>query len=287
MTENNIAPLPQRRTLPALGLRVITGLILGGAVIALLLVAPIWGITIFATACAALGFFEYSRMMPGLAWPETILGVILCAALLPITYSGGMTAALPFLVLAVVLSAFFCMLGAPGLAIEKASRLTFGYVYVGGALACLIGLLEIEQGRYWLLFLLVLVAVVDMSGYFVGSLLGKHKLAPRISPNKTWEGVLGGLLGAAACGALASIWLTLPGPSAWWWLIIVSLLVAVSAIVGDLFESAIKRISGMKDSGKILPGHGGLLDRLDGYLLALPAMLLILYIWPRLWSILS
>lgn len=119
-----------------------------------------------------------------------------------------------------------------------------------------------------LLGLLAVVSVADIGAYFAGRAFGKHKLAPSVSPGKTWEGVAGGLLGVS-CYGLA--WMSLEGTVA------VpfpgfALLLAMAAIsvVGDLFESWLKRQAGLKDSGHILPGHGGVLDRIDGMTPALP-----------------
>ncbi len=119
-----------------------------------------------------------------------------------------------------------------------------------------------------LLGLLAVVSVADIGAYFAGRAFGKHKLAPSVSPGKTWEGVLGGLLGVACYGLAwksleGSVAVPFPG---------FALLLAMAAIsvVGDLFESWLKRQAGLKDSGRILPGHGGVLDRIDGMTPALP-----------------
>ncbi|MEW6563064.1 MAG: phosphatidate cytidylyltransferase [Pseudomonadota bacterium] len=124
---------------------------------------------------------------------------------------------------------------------------------------------------WWLLGIMALVWMADISAYFAGKRFGKHKLAPSISPGKTWEGVAGALLGVAIY-VLIVAWVTglykqyLVFPSgvlaAWWWVGL--------AIIGDLFESAIKRQAGVKDSGSLLPGHGGLLDRIDALTPTLP-----------------
>ncbi|HEX7455201.1 MAG TPA: phosphatidate cytidylyltransferase [Gallionella sp.] len=118
-----------------------------------------------------------------------------------------------------------------------------------------------------LLFVMGLVWVADIGAYFSGRRFGKNKLAPSISPGKTWEGVAGALLGASLYVLL--VWYFNPFAAlpvvllaAWWWVAL--------AVVGDLFESAIKRQAGVKDSGALLPGHGGLLDRIDALTSTLP-----------------
>lgn len=136
---------------------------------------------------------------------------------------------------------------------------------------CALGWLHWEDplGPRWALFALMLVWAADSGAYFTGSKFGKRKLAPGISPGKTWEGVYGGL---AASVLLATLALPLLG-LAWSSLPALALLTVVTAafsVVGDLFESLMKRHSGVKDSGAMFPGHGGLMDRLDSLLAALP-----------------
>jgi phosphatidate cytidylyltransferase len=135
---------------------------------------------------------------------------------------------------------------------------------------CAVGWLHAGPlGPRWTLFAIVLVWAADSGAYFAGSKFGRHKLAPAISPGKTWEGVAGGmatamLLAVAAVKPLGLSWSALPA---------LALLTAITAgisVVGDLFESLMKRHSGMKDSGTIFPGHGGVMDRIDSLLAALP-----------------
>ena len=130
-----------------------------------------------------------------------------------------------------------------------------------------------KQGHLWLLAALALVWAADSGAYFAGRHFGKHKLAPRISPNKTWEGLFGGLLAGVAV-AVGLGWLAgvdvahLPG------LLITSVVAVFASVLGDLFESLIKRHAGAKDSGHLIPGHGGVLDRVDGVLAAVPVFAL-------------
>ncbi len=120
-----------------------------------------------------------------------------------------------------------------------------------------------------LLYLIFLIAIADSAAYFSGRSFGKTKLAPELSPGKTREGVLGGLAAATLWAILGAAFLGLPG-SDWLFFIFLSMMVALMSVAGDLFESLLKREAGEKDSGSILPGHGGILDRIDGLLAALP-----------------
>lgn len=136
---------------------------------------------------------------------------------------------------------------------------------------CALGWLHSSEpfGPRWTLFALAIVWVADSGAYFAGSRFGRRKLAPAISPGKTWEGVYGGLAATALLALLAFpllglAWADLPA------LVLLTLVVAGISVVGDLFESLMKRHSGVKDSGDLFPGHGGLMDRLDSILAALP-----------------
>lgn len=119
------------------------------------------------------------------------------------------------------------------------------------------------------LYLIFLVAAADSGAYFTGKSFGKNKLAPELSPGKTREGMMGGFVAAIIWSILAALYFDLPA-SDWPYFILLSAAVALLSVAGDLFESLIKREAGQKDSGSILPGHGGILDRIDGVLAVLP-----------------
>jgi phosphatidate cytidylyltransferase len=138
-----------------------------------------------------------------------------------------------------------------------------------------------EDGKSLLTFLLCAVWAGDIVALYVGRSLGRHKLAPRLSPGKTWEGAVGSLLGSLLVTVLLLVLavqlakhdiltLAFHGTLAHW--LILALVVNVAAQVGDLAESALKRSAGVKDSGTLLPGHGGVLDRIDALLLAAPVL---------------
>lgn len=130
-----------------------------------------------------------------------------------------------------------------------------------------------EQGPALALFVLVLMWVADSGAYFAGRTFGRRKLAPRVSPNKTWEGVAGGLAGSLLFALLAGWWLGWTGPRLGAFAVLAVACAALS-IVGDLFISLLKRQQGVKDTGNLFPGHGGLLDRIDSLLAAAPVFAL-------------
>jgi len=165
-----------------------------------------------------------------------------------------------------------------------ASSSIFCLLYIGFTLIALPALRESPEGNgpSLLAFLLCVVWAGDTAALYVGRALGRHKMAPTLSPNKTWEGALGSVAGSLlATGVLLGLahlfaaqwdkaWLSYP-ESVWYWLTL-AVVVNVAAQVGDLAESALKRSAGVKDSGTILPGHGGVLDRIDALLLAAPVL---------------
>ncbi len=135
-----------------------------------------------------------------------------------------------------------------------------------------------DNGIYKLLYLFFLVFAADTGAYFAGRTLGRHKLAPGISPGKTVEGAIGGVLLCAVWAATAGVYVFATSGTDTYWLIALSLLVALVSIIGDLTESMFKRMVGIKDSGTLLPGHGGILDRVDSILAAAPVMVLGIYL---------
>ena len=157
-----------------------------------------------------------------------------------------------------------------------------GLAYIAVPCASLIWLRNLSfvnrphGGIALVLFVILVVCATDMGAYFTGRRVGGPKLAPSISPGKTWAGLGGGVVGAAIAGAVGAMFAPYP-PSAFAG-VDIGILLALTAQGGDLFESWLKRRAGVKDSGTLLPGHGGLLDRVDGLVFALPLFALLLYI---------
>jgi phosphatidate cytidylyltransferase len=135
-----------------------------------------------------------------------------------------------------------------------------GVLYMGLLLSYWVLMMD-SYGREWVLIALLSTFAVDTSAYFVGRTWGKHRLAPSISPGKTWEGAVGGLVGSVAAAVLLSVFLDVG--VAYWKVMLVGFAVGISAQLGDLTESKLKRSVGVKEAGNLIPGHGGILDRLD------------------------
>jgi len=149
-----------------------------------------------------------------------------------------------------------------------------GILYVGWLLSYWVALRGLETpampdaGRNWVFFALFITFASDTSAFFVGRALGKHHLAPRISPGKTWEGAVAGVFGAILVSLLFVLPTPLGLPLSWWQAILLGLVVSVFGQLGDLVESLFKRNMGAKEASKLIPGHGGALDRIDSIVFA-------------------
>ena len=146
-----------------------------------------------------------------------------------------------------------------------------GIVYIPISLSLLIFMKEFDQGNFWVIWLLIVVFSNDTGAFYGGKFFGKNALSPNISPNKTIEGSIGGIITSLILGFIFSV-IFFKDFSLSFLMIPASFMIAIAGQIGDLFESAMKRASNIKDSGSILPGHGGMLDRIDGLLLAIPVL---------------
>ena len=265
----------RRRSMETLTVRAATGLPLAVGVLLLILFAPLWVLGLLIAGVACLGMYEYTRMaLPG-SWNAPAIAGVALAGLTALAGLAGGTAALAALMLSLAALGLITVLTGFDLGIswENATRRSWGLVYVGGLFAGLLVLAGLANGRVLLIFSVFVVIAADVGAYFAGHMWGKHKLAPSISPGKTIEGVAGGALASAILGAVfAAVWLpdTSLGAGA-----LLGLVLALFSVGGDLLESALKRAAGVKDSGAILPGHGGVLDRVDGILVGGAAFLLL------------
>ena len=187
---------------------------------------------------------------------------------------------LPLLALFVLVWLFIlATLGRTGLWNSRAAFLLQGVMVLVPAYFALVLLKRMNGGTSLVFALFAVVWSADIGAYFAGRAAGRHKLAPRLSPGKTWEGLLGGLLLAAAAGAVASLWCPVPIAL----LMPLAVITAALSVVGDLTESRLKRFAGAKDSGRLIPGHGGILDRIDSLCAALPVFALGIELGQRLW----
>jgi phosphatidate cytidylyltransferase len=243
--------------------------------------APAWVFVAVAALVVGLAAWEcYALLAARGARPLRLLGLAGSVAV-TLSFAVGSPVLAPCLPLALVTMAatVFAMWRRddPASMLETTSATLFPVLFVGLAFGYPVGLrvLPGEDGTDLLLLLLVCVMASDTAAFYVGTLFGRHRLAPVLSPKKSWEGAAGGVLASVGAALLAHVWFyqRLPVVHAF----ALGLLLGVAGIAGDLAESMVKRAAGAKDSSAILPGHGGLLDRTDSLLFAGP--LLYYYSW--------
>ncbi|MDR3557760.1 MAG: phosphatidate cytidylyltransferase [Syntrophobacteraceae bacterium] len=255
-------------------LRWITGILLGLPVLACVLAGPHWVGLALVLLAVEIGLWELHGLLLEVAFPAKWKMFSYAAGLfIPyLTYRWGVTGLNSALFLSLFSALTLMMISAPldRDEIGRIAMLSFAWLYVPYLLSFVLLLWDGPNGRYWILFLLAVIVAGDSGAYFTGLKMGTRKLYPTVSPKKTVEGSLGGLCASLVTGVVLGLIFLRNVPLAS--LCVFSLAVAVAGQVGDLIESMIKRNSGKKDSSGLLPGHGGLLDRLDSLLFAFPVL---------------
>ena len=249
------------RDLPAaIGVALVLGVVVVGS---LLLFRPIFVAVVCAAAAASVWELRGTLLAARgivLSWIPIVVGGVATIAL---AWPYGLRAQ----VVGIALTVLACMIwrlaaGADGyLRDVSASVFTTLYVMFFASFATL--LVAPDNGAQRVLTFIIVVVASDTGGYAAGVLFGKHPMAPRISPKKSWEGFAGSVVGAAVAGALTGVLML---DHAWWRGALLGLVVCVTATLGDLIESMVKRDIGVKDMGSLLPGHGGVMDRMDSLL---------------------
>ena len=254
--------------------RIISGIILTAVTIAVTMAGgPVLSIALLA--CSLQGMFELMRALGVISDEAKInplaiaayAGAVLYYVLLICfgeRYFGVMAAVIVIAVMAVYVVYF------PKYSSSQATSAGFSFIYVAFLLS-FIYLIRIEERGIYLVWLVFLSSwAADTAAYFTGMKIGKHKMTPVLSPKKTWEGAIGGILGGGICGLLFSvIFDDCRFPLQFF---LICLIGSVISIFGDLAASAIKRESGLKDYGNIIPGHGGILDRFDSVIFIAPGI---------------
>jgi len=240
--------------------RLASGIALIAVTLAAILFLPIAALRVLACLVAALGAYEYLEIVE-----SPIRAVVLAVALCWVSSRASMPPAQLLLMMALLWVALEVL--AADHPVAQVTSGVFAAVYVGMPLGLLVAVHAL-QGWSATLLLLGTIVVSDSSQYYVGRMLGRRPLAPSISPKKTIEGAVGGLVFATAFMVLAGArMLPFVGYGS---LFVLGLLVVGLGICGDLFESRLKRTAGVKDSSSLIPGHGGVLDRVDALLFAVP-----------------
>jgi phosphatidate cytidylyltransferase len=247
--------------------------------IPLLALALFWGppivIVLVCVVVSAIGLWEFFALLAarGVA-PLRVTGYVLATAFFLQTVRPALVPpALVPIAVVIVLCAMLTRGGdVPG-SVTSAAATLLGAAWLGGlgGTMAALRLAPVERGGPWVeMLLLTTIMTADSAALFVGSAIGRHKLAPRISPGKTWEGlaggVAGGIVGALIVRHFGLQWIPLAHA------VVLAVLVTLAGVAGDLAESLLKRWAGVKDSGALFPGHGGMLDRLDSLLLGAPVL---------------
>jgi phosphatidate cytidylyltransferase len=274
--------------------RILTAIVLILAVFALIFFGQLWMITLFAAIVAELAAYEYLKLASVGAqthgaklripiWWMAVGTALTFVVTLP---NFPVEAQLPVLsALTLVLFAWNGFRSPLIQVLPDTAQGLFGLIYIAYPLTLVPLLWKQEDGPALVLFLMVCVWSGDIAALYIGRAFGKHKLAPRLSPGKTWEGSIASILGSMLAAGLvifASDALTARGnlllhiSQPVWQSLLLAAILNIAAQLGDLLESAIKRGAGVKDSGTMLPGHGGILDRIDALLLAAPVLWFIL-----------
>lgn len=255
--------------------RLVTGIIAGAVFIAFLIIGgPLYAI--FVSLMAIVGLFEYSRMNQ-LAWSNP-LHIISLLALVAFVFpyekyeiSWISEQAIIWLLLFVLFA--FTVISKNKYTIDQVALTFLGVVYLGIGFASMIDVRLIEEnGLMWSLFAFFAIWASDIGAYFVGRAFGKNKLWPQISPNKTIEGAVGGIMSSIIIAIVFSI--VFPSVIELWRAVLIGFVAAVAGQFGDLIQSAYKRIRGIKDMGNLLPGHGGVIDRTDSWIIVFPILVL-------------
>lgn len=272
LTEEKPASGRAGRNLPA---AIGVGLLLGAAIIgSLFWLKVLFAVLVLAAILVAVDEVIRALQTSGAAAPRVPLLAGTVAILLS-AYFGGPVALLVALAGTMLVTIVWRMpAGATGFVRDAtAGVFLIGYVPLLAAFAIL--LVRPDDGPWRVFSFLVATVASDTGGYIAGVLFGKHPMAPTISPKKTWEGFAGSVVGSVAAG-IACVVLTLDGR--WWVGALLGAIVVVTATLGDLVESMIKRDLGIKDMSNLLPGHGGIMDRLDSVLATAPAVFVLLHL---------
>lgn len=226
-----------------------------------------------------LGLAEFNNLVQESGSRNLVLPLWLGGVIIPYTVLYNSSAAVIAVFLYVAVTAIYYLIKHPYFTPLDLSLSFMGFIYIILGFTHLILLRNLTEGFWLIIYIFVIVWSTDTAAFFVGTYFGKHRLAPAISPKKTWEGFWGGLIFSTLSAYILVTAVNLQyGMS----LVLISPFISLAGQCGDLFESALKRFAGIKDSGYIIPGHGGILDRFDSTLWAAPFTYHILYFIERL-----
>lgn len=252
--------------------RVLSAIVLIPPILLLAYWGGIWFLGLIVLVGVLAGWEFYALVRRSDVVPLRWLGLAMIAACVAAAYWPGSPYLAPVLTAFVVVSLVLTLFRHEPQPVTAWAWTVAGALYLGILLNHFVALRNLPQGLAWLAVAVLLTWTNDSAAYFVGRAIGRHKFWPRHSPKKTWEGVVGGLVGAVLLGALlGALWLGLP----WWNGALLGAIISAIGPLGDLVESMVKRQFGAKDSGNLIPGHGGAWDRIDSLLFIVPTV----YYW--------
>ncbi len=254
--------------------RWLTGLVAVPLLVYIVYFGPPWLFQGFIFVVSVVGFLEFIRLTaPEFPSAAKALCVVLSFLFVYCLSGGPFFQVLTIFCLWAMMPLGFYLFSSQSRrnrAVEDIGKAALGFLYVSVPLGLLLLMVRHPKGHLWILWLFTVIFAGDTGAFYVGRSLGRHKLYPAVSPGKTWEGAVGGLFAGVAAGLIFSSFFRVGGSALQVGLLAGSL--SVCGQIGDLVESMVKRGAGVKDSGRILPGHGGLLDRVDGVLFAIPVL---------------
>jgi phosphatidate cytidylyltransferase len=252
--------------------RILTAVLLVALLLGVVLWLPLIATFVTFTAIVLAGAWEWSAFLREPTPALRTLYVAAIAVVLPVIWQLTETRTGTAVVLAVAviwwIVAFAWVVLAPHRAARWSAALAGLLALVPAWVALMRLRLDMPRGAEWLLFVLILVWVADIGAFFVGRRFGKIRLAPEVSPGKTWEGLLGGVAVSALVAIAGAAWFAIPAGI----FVPLCLITVAFSVIGDLTESLLKRFAGMKDSGTLFPGHGGIMDRIDSVTGAAPVL---------------
>jgi phosphatidate cytidylyltransferase len=251
--------------------RISTAVVIGGGFLAIALLMPAVATYIVLTLLILVGAWEWSGFLRLPSVALRVLYVALVAGLLPVIWFVAESAEGREIVLAVAVVWWVIALVWIAFAPQRVTPLLAALAGLLALVPAWLALmrLRVDLGAQWMLFTFLIVIAADIGAFFAGRRFGRLRLAPLVSPGKTWEGVLGGIAGGAILALCGSAWFGVPAFA----FVPLCLAVVGFSIIGDLTESLLKRFAGLKDSGTLFPGHGGVMDRIDSVTGAAPVLL--------------
>lgn len=260
--------------------------LIGGVIVGIITLITLFSggiVSAVILMCISLiGVYEFLKVFSLQKSAFAVVDYLATVLLYTFLYLGKDNFLFPLVLFVMLLSMAIYVITFPKYKDTDMTKAFFGFLYAGVLLSYVFRIRSMEDGLWLSFFILISSWINDICAYFVGSAIGKHKFSPKVSPNKSVEGFVGGVLGAGFIGFLYAVVFADSVPFSGLYCAIIAALGAIPAVIGDLAASAIKRDNGIKDYSNLIPGHGGMIDRIDSVLFTAP----IIYYLVELFNIL-